>query len=230
MLAGRAKLPLLAEISGSPDGTSAWSLRRADMSRLEAALLRLASHQVVLVAGEGEAPVPCAVAVAAAAAASGRRTLLLECDVVRPRLAALLGLAPVPGLHEYLRWESQPPELLQPVALGGPAAVAAAEPLVCVTAGRPASDPTALFGLQSFAHMTAKLRGAYDFVVLAGPPVAAEAAPALAVARQADAVVAGLAAEDVSSRGGRRVRAAVRRLPVPALGAIAVAEQVATNR
>jgi Mrp family chromosome partitioning ATPase len=224
MLGRGARLPVLAEISGSPNGTRAWSLRRGDMERLDAALPRLAAQQVVLVAGEGEAPLTGAIAIAAAAAASGRRTAVLECDVVRPRLATALGLAPAPGLHEYLRWEAQPTEILQPVALGGAAADGASEPLVCITAGRTANNPETLFGLQSFAHMTAKLRGAYDFLVLTGPAVAAEAVAALAVARRADAVVAGLAAEQVSGRAGRRVRAAVKRLPVPALGAIAVGE------
>lgn len=222
MLGRRARLPVLAEISASPNGSRAWALRRAEMAQLEEALPRLAAQQAVLVAGEGEAPLVCAVAVAAAGAASGRRTVLLECDVVRPRLAPLLGLAPVPGLHEYLRWEAQPPELLQPVALGGPAAAGAEEPLVCITAGRPAHNPATLFGLQSFVHMVAKLRGAYDFVVLAGSAALSEPAPTAAVARLVDAAVAGVLAAESSGRAGRPVRAAVKALPVPALGAIAV--------
>ncbi|HVD85989.1 MAG TPA: hypothetical protein VNB59_01125 [Solirubrobacterales bacterium] len=222
MLGGRARLPVLAEISGSPNGTRAWSLRRADMGRLGEALPRLAAHQVLVAAGEGEAPIDCAIAIAAAAAASGRRTALLECDVARPRLATVLGLQPVPGLHEYLRWEAQPAEVLQPVALGGSAAGGVTEPLVCIAAGRPAQNPSTLFGLQSFSHMSAKLRGAYGFVVVVAPPVASEPGPALEVARHADAVVAGLAAGEASGRAGRHVRTAVKRLPVPALGAIAV--------
>lgn len=223
MLGRRDRLPVLAEISASPNGNRVWALRRAEMEKLAEALPRLVTHQAVLVAGEGEAPLFGAVALAAAAAASGRRTVLVECDVVRPRLAAMLGLAPVPGLHEYLRWEAQPQELLQPLALGGPAAAGAEEPLVAITAGRPATNPGTLFGLQSFAHMIAKLRGAYGFVVLAGPAPLSEPAPTLAVAQLADAVVAGLLAEESSGRLGRPTRAAIKRLGVPALGAIAVA-------
>ena len=37
-----------------------------------------------------------------------------------PRLADALGLAPAPGLHEYLRWEAEAPEILQPLVLAGP--------------------------------------------------------------------------------------------------------------
>jgi Mrp family chromosome partitioning ATPase len=216
----RPRLPVLAEVSGPQDGARAWSLRRDDLAEMEAALPSLAGHAAVLVAGEGGAPAIAGAALAAAAAASGRRTVLLECDLVRPRLAGLLGLAPAPGLHEYLRWEAQPAEVLQPLALGGPAAAGAAEPLVCIVAGRPAGNPGTLLGLQSFAHMTAKLRAAYDLVVIAGPPVGSEPGPAGTVARQADAVVAALLAEEASGRAGRPIRTAVKRLPVPALGAI----------
>jgi len=223
MLGRRARLPVLAEISAAPNGSRAWALRRAEMASLEEALPHLAAQRVVLVAGEGEAPLFCATAAAAAAAASGRRTVLLECDVARPRLAALLGLAPAPGLHEYLRWEAQPAQLLQPVALGGSAAAGVEEPLVCITAGRPAPNPDALFGLQSFAHTVAKLRGAYDLVVIAGPAVLSEPGPTLAVAQVADAAVAGLLVAETSGRVGRPLRVAVNRLPASALGSIALA-------
>ncbi|HET7121686.1 MAG TPA: hypothetical protein VFI17_10645 [Solirubrobacterales bacterium] len=213
---------MLAEISASPDGTRAWSLRRADLEHLREALPKLQDQRVLMVAGEGEAPLPCAVSLAAAAAASGRRTALVECDVARPRLAALLGLAPAPGVHEYLRWEAQPQQMLQPVAMGGPAAAGAAEPLVCIVAGRPAANPGVLFGLQSFAHMTAKLRAAYDLLVLSGPPLLSEPEPARAVAQAADAVVAGVSAAEATGRAARPLRAAVKRLSSPALGAIAI--------
>jgi Mrp family chromosome partitioning ATPase len=217
MLRRRGRLPVLAEISGAPEDARGWALRRADFESLGGALPALVEQEVVLVTGE-EGSGAAAVALAAAASASGRRTLLLECDLARPRLAAEVGLAPTPGLHEYLRWEAEPADILQPVALGGPAAAGAADPLVCISAGRPASKAETLFGLQSFSHMIEKLRAAYELVLLAGPPIA-EPGPLLAVAHQADAAVA------ASGRDDKAVRGALRRLPVPALGAIAVAQR-----
>jgi Mrp family chromosome partitioning ATPase len=214
MLGRRARLPVLAEISGPPEEARAWSLRRSDYESLEGALPRLGEARVVLVSGEGEAPLPAAIALAAASAAAGRRTILLECDLGRPRLAAQIGLAAAPGVHEYLRWEAEPADVLQPVMLAGLAAGAAGEPLVCVCAGRPASNTETLLGLQSFAHMIEKLRGAYELVVVVAPPVMTEPAACAAGARQADAVVA--ADEDGSS--GK----AVKRLGIPAVGRIVV--------
>ncbi len=220
MLRGRSRLPLLAEISGPADGR-AWALRRGDFDGLREALPQLTGQRVLAVAGEGEAPAVTAVAIAAAASAGGLGTILVECDLAGPRLAGSVGLSAAPGLHEYLRWEAEPRDVLQPVVLAGSGAAGAAQ-LVCVSGGRTAAKPETLLGLQSFAHMVAKLRGAYELVLLLAPPVLAEPAACLAVAAQADAAVAGVTAIEASGRAGREVRAAVRRLPVPALGAIAV--------
>src|SRR5689334_19907252 len=136
MLRRRAKLPVLVEIAGPADGDRAWALRRTDFASLEGVLPRLAGVRAVLVSGEGEAVPSAAISLAAAASASGRRTILLECDLSRPQLAAQIGLAAAPGLHEYLRWEAEPADVLQPVVLAGPAAEGAGEPLVSVCAGR----------------------------------------------------------------------------------------------
>jgi Mrp family chromosome partitioning ATPase len=222
MLRGRARLPLLAEIAGPAEETGAWALRRADFEALDEVLPRLAEHRVVAVAGEGDETAIAAIALASAAAASGRRTILVDCGLARPRLAQQLGLAATPGLHEYLRWEAEPADILQPVMLAGAAAGGLAEPLVCVAAGRPAADAETLLRLQSFAHMTAKLRSAYELILLLAPPVLSEPGPCLVVAGQADATVAGLPSGAVKGGGGRPLRAAIRSLPGPVLGAVAV--------
>jgi Mrp family chromosome partitioning ATPase len=223
MLRGRARLPVLAEIAGPAPGAGAWSLRRGDFERLAEALPRLAPHRVVLVTGEGGEPAVAAVGLAAAASAAGRRTILVDCGLAQPRLAAQIGLAATPGLHEYLRWEAEPADVLQPIVLAGPAARGLADPLACVSAGRPATKAETLLGLQSFSHMIGKLREAYELVLLLSPPVLGEPGPCLAAAAQADAAVAGLREEEAKGGDGREVRAAVRRLPPAALGSIVLA-------
>jgi polysaccharide biosynthesis transport protein len=219
MRRGRSRLPVLAQIEGPADGARAWSLRRADFEALEKALPRVAAQRVVLVSGGREAAPVAAIALAAAASASGRRTILVECDLARPHLAAHVGLAAAPGLHEYLRWEAEPADVLQPVALGGLAANGDADPLACVCGGRPASKTETLLGLQSFAHMVEKLRAAYELVVFSGAPVAEEPGPCLAAARQADAIVA---ATPATATGDRTLGKAIKRLPIPPLGTIVV--------
>jgi Mrp family chromosome partitioning ATPase len=220
MLRGRKRLPVLAQVSGPVDGARAWSLRRSDFEALEKALPLVAEKRVVLIGGEREAAPVAAIALAAAASASGRRTVLVECDLARPRLAGYVGLAAAPGLHEYLRWEAEPADVLQPVALGGPAADGSADPLACVCGGRPASKTETLLGLQSFVHMVEKLRAAYELVVLSGAPLLEEPGPCLAAARQADAIVAGMPGSAAADE--RALTKALKRLPIPAVGAIAV--------
>jgi Mrp family chromosome partitioning ATPase len=219
MLRSRTRLPLLAEISGPPEGARAWSLRRGDFEALEQALARLEGQRVVLVSGRREAAPVAAIALAAAASAHGRRTILVECDLAQPQLAAYVGLAAAPGLHEYLRWEAEPADVLQPVALGGPAANGATDPLACVCGGRPAAKTETLLGLQSFAHMVEKLRAAYELVLLSAPPLLEEPGSFFATARQADAVVAGLPA---SAAGDRAHARALKRQAIPAVGVVAV--------
>lgn len=222
MLRSRSRLPVLAEISGPADGTRGWSLRRDDFAALEKALPRLQGNRVVIVSGEGEAASVAAIGLGSAAAASGRLTVVVECDLAEPRLAAQLGLSAAPGLHEYLRWEAEPRDVLQPVVLAGPAAAPAEDPLVCICAGRPAVKAETLLGLQSFAHMVEKLRGAYELVLVIGASPTTDPGPSRAAARQADAALAALPRSAAGGRGGRDLRAAVRRLPIPALGTIAV--------
>ncbi|HVQ58708.1 MAG TPA: hypothetical protein VMS60_07355 [Solirubrobacterales bacterium] len=222
MLGGRAKLPVLAEISGPAAEARVWSLRRSDYERLAPVRERLAEQGTVMVSGAEEVTESLAVALAGAACAAGLRTILVECDLARPRIAAELGLDPVPGLHEYLRWEAKAPEILRPLALGGSAAAGAEHPLVCVPGGRQAANSSTLLGLQSFRHMVAKLRGAYDLALLSGPPLGSDPAALELVATEADAAIVAVSPAQTSRRGSRAVRSALAKLPAPALGSVVV--------
>jgi Mrp family chromosome partitioning ATPase len=225
MLRGRRKLPVLAEISGpAPDGSRVFSLRREDLARLADLQEGLGERRALLVTGGEGVARTVAVAFAGAACASGRRVALVDCDLAAPRLAAELGLAEEPGVHEYLRWEAGPAQILQPVSLAGPASGGASGPLIVIAGGRPAADPGTLVGLQSFHHMTTKLRHGYDLVVLAGPAIEAANAPLPTLADEAEVVLAGLTPEQASGRSGRGVLAALRSLAPETLGAVVVGE------
>jgi Mrp family chromosome partitioning ATPase len=218
---GRGKLPVLAEIGGP--GTSdggAWSLVRADLEALSGLERGLDGRRTVAVSGEER--LAAALALAAAARARGRRTVLVECDLARPRLAAEVGLAPAPGLHEYLRWEATAPQILQPLLLAGPASRRADEPLVCVVAGREEAEPETLLGLDSFRHAIAKLRTAYELVVLLAPPPDTASGPLEEVGAQADAVLAAVPPKGLAGRSGRLLRTQLGRLGTEVRGAIVV--------
>jgi Mrp family chromosome partitioning ATPase len=225
MALGRGKLPVLAQIAAPPVGEERrWGIRKRDFEALEKPLGELdGAGDVLVTGGTAEQPV-LAIALAAVAAARGRRTILVECDVSRPRLATDLGLATEPGLHEYLCWEATPADLLQPVVLAGSAAGGTGEPLVCVAAGRPASDAATLLGLGSFRHMAAKLREAYELLVLLGPPLGDGDGALAAVAAEAEAVLLALPPEYGGGRRAKTVGAVARRLGPRPLGSVLVGD------
>jgi Mrp family chromosome partitioning ATPase len=213
-------LAVLAEI-GAPASSNgrAWGLRRNDLEQLVAAREKLDGKRVVLVTGEEAATATVAVALAGVAAAAGISTALVECDIERPRIAAALGLAPTPGLHEYLRWEATPPDVVQPLALAGAAAAGEPGTLVCVCAGRPGGSTRALLDLGSFRHMTAKLREAYEVTVLLGPPLEGAGGALGSAAAAADCTVAALT-QRPSRRHAKATHEALAYLQAHPVGAI----------
>jgi Mrp family chromosome partitioning ATPase len=166
------------------------TLRRSDLAAFDRVLEELREARVVLVTGSGTGAPAAAVGLAAAATAAGRRAALLECDLARPRLAAALGLAPGPGLHEYLRREAEAPQLLQALVPAGPGSWTASEPLVCIVAGAPSTEAAALLSSSDLVHATARLRNAYSLVVALAPPLGRDAETLVAAAAHADATIA----------------------------------------
>jgi tyrosine-protein kinase Etk/Wzc len=163
-------------------------MTRSELNAFEIALRAVGDSRVVLATGMGSKSA-LALGLATVAAVKGSRTALVECDLPRPSLAARLGLAPTPGLSEYLREEAEAGRILQPLVPAGPASGGATAPLTCVVAGEPGSDGPALLASEAFDHAIAKLRSAYDLVVLDGPPLRDELA-LLAVVTQADKTLA----------------------------------------
>ncbi len=209
MLRRRKKPPVLATIAAAAKGPP--RIRRADFEAFSGLLTGMGEARVVLVTGEEDAKWAAAVGLATTATATGRRTALLECDLAAPRLAEKIGLAPAPGLHEYLRREASAPQILQPAVLAGPKSRGANAPLVCVVAGEPTAEGAALLASEDFRHAAAKLRSAYELVVVDGPSLESGGGSLAAVAAQADATLACV--------GGSKVP---RRLPVLVTGLIAV--------
>jgi Mrp family chromosome partitioning ATPase len=219
---GEKKLPVLAELGGgTPAEGRVWSLQRADLDALGKVLEGLAGHSTVLVTGGEQGVGAVSVGLAAAATASGRRVALLECELKRPRLAAALGLAASPGLHEYLRGEAEARQILQSLVPAGPASRRALDPLVCIAAGVPGGEDGNPLAAEDFSHAVTKLRHGYDLLILAGPWLDSGELLAAASA-QADAALVCLPPERLAGRSGRSVRAVAKGLKAPVAGAVLV--------
>ena len=189
MFRRRRSPPVLAEIPPPPKAAHrAGTLSRSELDAFAALLGRLGAAKVVAVAGDRRKSA-VAIGLATAAVVAGRRALLLEGDLAGPTLAASLGLADAPGLTEYLRSEAEASQMLQPLVLAGPAAASSPEHLVCVVAGRPTSQGPALLASEGFRHAIARLRSAYELVVIDAPPDHADRS-LLAVSSEADMTIA----------------------------------------
>ena len=204
--------PLVELRARSRDDVRAGTLRRGDLEAFDT-MLKAIGDGPVLVTGAGEGRRAVSTGLASASTARGSRTALVECDLEEPTLAAALGLADEPGLHEYLREQVGAPEILQPLVLAGPASEKAIDPLVCIVAGEPAADGVAPIESEGFRHAVAKLRSGYDLVVLHGPPLGDETGALRAAAAEAGTVLACVGPSMASGRAGRRLKKALRGLP-----------------
>jgi Mrp family chromosome partitioning ATPase len=185
--------------------------------------------QIVLVTsglpGEGKSTVSSALA--ATAALSGRRTLLVECDLRRPQIAERFGLGDGPGLSDYLAGRAQPAEVLRKVALGPPPSRngngngngegdhgpdPSAPSLVCITAGSMPPRPAELLGSKKFAAFLEEVRGAYDFVVLDSSPLLS-VSDTLELMPRVDGVILCVRAAQTTQEQARAAKAAIDRLP-----------------
>ncbi|MFI5028593.1 MAG: hypothetical protein ACHQCF_06390 [Solirubrobacterales bacterium] len=210
----------LAEISArSGRDLRAGTLRRADLEAF-GAILDEHGGGTLLITGAGDGPLALSTGLASAATARGIPTALLECDLSSPALADALGLEHGPGLREYLLEEAQAAEILQPLVLAGPASAAATGPLICIVAGEAGLDGPRAGDPEGFRHALAKLRHAYELVVLHGPPLGDESGVLREAAEGADSVLACVGAALASGRAGRKLAKALRRLPAPAAGVV----------
>ena len=111
-------------------------------------------------------------------ATSGRRTLLLECDLRRPDLAKRLGANRGPGLTDYLAGAAEAGDVFQPVDIGAPRVAAAngdgeggpPGALTLVTAGSMPGGGDVL-GSERFRDFLAVTSRSYDLVVLDSCPL-----------------------------------------------------------
>ncbi|MCA9937865.1 MAG: CpsD/CapB family tyrosine-protein kinase [Anaerolineales bacterium] len=96
-------------------------------------------------------------------AQSGRRTILVDCDLRRPALHTLLGLPGEPGLTNLALGEMSEPPLRQ----------TSVENLLLLPAGPVPPNPADLLGSKMIDRVIAALMEQADFVLFDAPPVLA---------------------------------------------------------
>jgi capsular exopolysaccharide synthesis family protein len=112
------------------------------------------------VASEGKSST--AVNLAIVSAETGRRVLLIEADLRRPRAADYLGLERAVGLSNVLAGQVQVHDVLQPWGSDG---------LMVLPSGSVPPNPSEMLGSQNMVSLLAELRTMFDLVILDTPPL-----------------------------------------------------------
>lgn len=171
-----AKQPLLTDIKGFSPRSEAFRMLRTNLQYLDLDHQPKSFVITSSVAGEGKTSVSVNLAIALAQA--GRRVLLVDGDLRRPRVANLLGLERAVGLTTILVGRTKLEESIQRHAASG---------VHFLASGPTPPNPTEILQSHAAKELLQRLRAAYDVVLIDAPPV-------LPVA---DAAILGTAADGV---------------------------------
>jgi len=160
-------------------------------------------------AGEGKTTTAANLAVAHAD--SGKRTLVVDCDLRRPRLHRFFGASPSPGFTSVLLGQVDLDEAVV-AAEGTPG-------LWVLPAGPLPANPAELLRGTRAQSLLRDLRNDYDVVVMDSPPVL-PVADALVVSRAADATLIVASSHATTRRRLRRAIENLRQVEAPLVGAV----------
>jgi capsular exopolysaccharide synthesis family protein len=157
----------------------------------------------VVSAQPGEGKSTCSVGIGMTAAELGQRTVLVDADLRRPRLAAMLGGTDddAPGFSDLLRGTV-------PLAMNEVTQEAEGSTLRFVASGALPSNPTPLLGQVSLANFERRAKNLFDLIVYDTPPLSVGADASL-VAANADAAILVI---DGTKTSGNAVLQAVEQL------------------
>jgi succinoglycan biosynthesis transport protein ExoP len=144
---------LIAHVTASIDSVRTLLMHDSSSKRRQAVLVTSAD------ANEGRTTV--ASQLAASLARAGRRTLLVDGDVRRPKLHELFDVGLEDGLCEVLRAEVDVADVIRPTHSEG---------LWLLTAGYCDRDAIQALATEQMQPIFDKLRGEYDFIIIDGAP------------------------------------------------------------
>lgn len=115
-------------------------------------------------------------------AQTGRRTLLIDADLRRPRVAELFRIEGKPGLSEILKTKCEPQDAIRESAV---------ENLSLITSGRRPKNPAELLESQQFTSLIELLSEKFDIIIIDSPPVLA-VSDAAVISESCDAAILAL--------------------------------------
>jgi capsular exopolysaccharide synthesis family protein len=169
-------------------------------------------HKVLQVTspGSGDGKTTLAANLAISVAQSGKRTLLVDAELRRPRLHALFGLPNRRGLSSVIAGECPLAEAVQASGVPG---------LFVLPAGEVPANPAELLTSPRFQEVVESLREQYDFVLIDTPPLLAVTDPAV-VAPRVDGVLLALRVVKNGRPQAERAKEILASLDTPVLGVV----------
>jgi capsular exopolysaccharide synthesis family protein len=158
--------------------------------------------------GDGKSTLAANLAVSIAQ--SGKRVLLVDADLRRPRVDKLFGVANEVGFSSVLAGDSDPPEVIQATAVPG---------LWVLPCGALPPNPAELLTSPRLGEMLAWMRDHYDYVLIDTPPLLAVTDPGV-VGPQVDGVLLTLRMTKKGRLEAERAREALRILGVTLFGVV----------
>lgn len=183
---GGGLLPIGGDSGLAEPDLEAFRILRANLDFLEVDTPPRSLMVTSALPEEGKTTV--AIALAGIYAATGRRTLLLECDLRRSDFATRLGVAAKPGLSDHLAGRASEREIVQDIVLpwgstapepsngGAPTSGAGAEArspvlLPCITAGSSQPNAAELLNTDRFKIFLDRATRNYDLVIIDTAPL-----------------------------------------------------------
>lgn len=141
----------------------------------------------------------------------GRRVVVVDCDLRRPRLHQFFDLDNSVGLTSVLLGEATLPDAVRRVDN---------EPrLAVLTAGTPPPNPSELLSARRTAEILEMLATESDYVLLDGPPVL-PVTDSLVLATMVDGVVFVATADQTTRRGSRHALELLQQVAAPVIGTV----------
>ena len=160
--------------------------------------------------GEGEGKTMVAANLAFSLAQLKKRTLLMDCDLRRPRIHKVMNVGKSPGLVDYL---------MDGASLDDVARRPDIENLLYITSGSLALDPTEIFNYSLFENFLGSMRSQADFVIIDSAPIVAVVDSEI-LAKFVDGVILVVSAEATESKVMSEAVNLIQNTQTPILGTV----------
>lgn len=175
---GAVKKPLISGLSPHAPRVESFRVLRTNLQFLDVDGESKTYAITSPLPGDGKSTTSINIAIALAE--TGRRTLLLESDLRRPKFGEYLDLAGEVGLTTVLIGEAQLADAIQPWGRSG---------LDVITSGALPPNPAELLQSKAMAAVMDELRRRYDVVIVDAPPILPVTDAALIAAQTSGAIL-----------------------------------------